>query len=243
MDIDIKTIKSGPARALLFFDFMFEALHEDQVTSKDRTKFNYYVRPYQEAREQNLPIEPEKQYQVLLQLQDSHGFTVEEGLSDLKPGHKVRITITDRDLFIDSYNQSITNRNIMLKNLDPVVKEANDKAFFDMLNNADKKANRLKLYLGDSPRAVYRTRSAPITRGTKRYAILEYMQGNKNHPEAVNDFKNVVNQKITDGHAIKAFGDVDDAIRALKSSLGLKSGDYFPIVTDGFKRTVTWIEK
>lgn len=243
MEIDINSIVSGPTRALLYFDFTFEALYEDRVSSVDRQKFYYFIRSPESAHDQRLPREPHKQYQILLQLQDNNGFKVEPGLINLKPGSKIQITILDKSLFINKYNQSIHARNLILKSLDPVVKDARNREFFDYIENAGKQTDRLLVYFGKNPRAIYKTKEAKLTTGSKRYAILEHLSNVKNHPEDVRIFKNLVNDRITNGHQVRGFADAEDAIRNLKASLGLKANDYFPIITDGYKQMFTWLEK
>jgi hypothetical protein len=84
--------------------------------------------------------------------------------------------------------------------------------------------------------------TATVANGNKDFALLSFLDDNKNTSFTVKDIQEFCNPSVNKvAHQFKGEKDIDDTIRQIRFKLKIKKGAYFPIMKKGEKDNKKWI--
>ncbi len=98
------------------------------------------------------------------------------------------------------------------------------------------------VYFPDAGKAGYKNATASFKYGTKSHALLTLLNNNKETGFNVDEIKKHCNRLIgKDAAKFRAEKDINDTIREIKTKLGIKKSEYFPIQSRIIREEKQWI--
>lgn len=104
-----------------------------------------------------------------------------------------------------------------------------------------KDKEKLKFY-SDTGDISYKNEDGEVKDGSKGFALLSFLNNNKNTPFTIDDIKQHCNSLVNKSvHYFKKEKDIDDTIRLIKSKLKVSKNAYFPIAKRGSEDNKKWL--
>lgn len=154
--------------------------------------------------------------------------------------YKVKLTVTQK--LLDEYkSQKIYIPDYTSKDkVETAHKLTNDKGDNPKSNN---KPNKNKLnFFPETGDVEFGNETATVANGNKDFALLSFLDDNKNTSFTVKDIQEFCNPSVNKvAHQFKGEKDIDDTIRQIRFKLKIKKGAYFPIMKKGEKDNKKWI--
>ncbi len=85
-------------------------------------------------------------------------------------------------------------------------------------------------FFPESGHLIYRTEQCEFPRGKKVFALVDFLNSNRNTPWELDEIKKYCNDNIyIKEHQFRAKKDVEDTIRDIRNKFKIKKGELFPI--------------
>jgi hypothetical protein len=154
--------------------------------------------------------------------------------------YKIKLSVTQR--LLDEYKRHTIHipADTDKSKVETAHKLTNDKDDNPKSNNKPTK-NKLNFFpeTGD---IEFGNETATVANGNKDFALLSFLDDNKNTSFTVKDIQEFCNPSVNKvAHQFKGEKDIDDTIRQIRFKLKIKKGAYFPIMKKGEKDNKKWI--